>query len=78
MYIFLLIFFCQKRNAILLVFQYYENAIQPELSSPARFRFQGRHYERDGQAEPENLVSVIGTFQLYLTLMATSMCYSVL
>ena len=29
---------CQKKNAILLVFQYQEDAIQPELSRPARFR----------------------------------------
>ena len=31
----------QKQNGILLVFQYQEDAIQPELSSPARFRIQG-------------------------------------
>ena len=29
------------KNAILLVFQYYEDVIRPELSSPDRFRFQG-------------------------------------
>ena len=31
----------KKKNAILLVFQYKENAIRPELSSKARFRIQG-------------------------------------
>ena len=33
-------YFWLKKNAILLVFQYEENAIQPELSSPACFRIQ--------------------------------------
>ena len=32
----------REKNAILLVFQLYkEDTIQPELSSPARFRIQG-------------------------------------
>ena len=38
----------RKKNAILLVFQYQEDAIQPEFSSPARFRFQGGYPQRDG------------------------------
>ena len=49
-----------KKNAFLLVFQYQEDAIQPELSSPARFRFQGGQYERDGRRTKEILVSYIG------------------
>ena len=35
-------------NANLLVFQYKEDALRPELSSPAHFRIQGVSPERDG------------------------------
>ena len=38
----------KKKNAILLVFQYQEDGIRPELSSPPRFRIQGGSPERDG------------------------------
>ena len=37
-----------------------EDAIRPELSSPARFRFQGGYPERDGGRSPEILVSNLG------------------
>ena len=55
----------EEKNALLLVFQYEEDAIQPELSSPARFRFQGGSPERDGggrrtEEQQEILVSNIG------------------
>ena len=60
-FIFSFLFFRRKKkkNAILLVFQYKEDAIRPELSSPARFRFQGGSPERDGRTK-EILVSNIG------------------
>ena len=34
-------FFNNKKNGILLIFQYKESAIRPELSSPAHYRIQG-------------------------------------
>ena len=41
-YIYIYFFFlAEKKNAIFKVFQYSEDKIQPELSSPARFRIQG-------------------------------------
>ena len=39
-----------EKNAILLVFQYQEDTIRPELSSPPRFRIQGGQPERDTAA----------------------------
>ena len=52
--------FFAKKNAILLVFQYYEDGIRPELSSPPRFRFQGGSPERtDEGRRKEILVSEI-------------------
>ena len=39
---------CLAKNAILLVFQYYEDAIRSELSSPARFRIQEGSPKPDG------------------------------
>ena len=36
----------EKKNAILLVFQYKEDGIRPELSSPPGFRIQGGWSER--------------------------------
>ena len=38
----------EEKNANHFVFQYYDNAFQPELSSPARFRIQGGSSEPDG------------------------------
>ena len=38
----------RRKNAMTLVFQYKEDAIQPELCSPSRFRIQGWSPERDG------------------------------
>ena len=54
------LFFLQKK--ILLVFQYYEDAIQPELSSTYHFRIQGwgGYPERDEGQRTENLVSNFG------------------
>ena len=46
---FCLIFFSPEKNAILLVFQYQEDAIRPELFSPAIFRIKGGSPERDGR-----------------------------
>ena len=43
-----------EKNAILLVLKYQEDAIQPELSRPARFRFQGGQYKPDGQTNGRN------------------------
>ena len=43
----------KKKNAIIIVFQYEEDAIGPELSSPARFRIQGGYPERDGRRTEE-------------------------
>ena len=37
----------EEKNAISLVFHYYEDAIRPEPSSPAHFRIQGGYPERD-------------------------------
>ena len=37
----ILFFFFAKKKTIFLVFQYKDDAIRPELSSPARSRFQG-------------------------------------
>ena len=55
----------KEKNAILLVFQYQEYGIRPELSSPARFRIQGGYPERDGgrrrRRTKEILVSNIGS-----------------
>ena len=48
---------------MLLVFQYLEDAIQPELSSPARFRFKGGRVTwalRMYEGQTEILVSNIG------------------
>ena len=49
-FFFLKIFFRRrKKNTILLVFQYQDDAIRPELFSPPRFRIQGGYPECDGQ-----------------------------
>ena len=37
----------KEKNAMLLVFQYKDDAIRPELSSPPCFRIQGGYPERD-------------------------------
>ena len=37
-----------EKNAILLVFNYQEDAIRPELFISSRFRIQGGYTERDG------------------------------
>ena len=53
----------REKNAILLVFQHQEDAIQPELSSPPRFRIQGR----DGRTKDKGRISlclIINTFGL--------------
>jgi hypothetical protein len=60
----------QKKNAILLVFQSYEDAIQPSHSSPARFRFQGGYPERDtvAVAVVAGVVVVAGKYFPFLIL----------
>ena len=61
-------FFMQrKKNAFLLVLVIEEIGFQPELSSPPRFRIQGRYPERYGGGQrKEILVSNIGlTFLNY-------------
>ena len=49
--------FCRKKkkktNATILVFQYQEDPIRPEISSPSRFRFQGGYPEREGRTKDE-------------------------
>ena len=51
-----------QKNYILLILPIKEISLQPELSSPARFRFQGGYPERDGGGgvRMEILVSNIG------------------
>ena len=44
----------KKKNAILLVFQYKEDGIRPELSSPPRFRNQGAYPERHERTNEGN------------------------
>ena len=53
---------CRKKekNAILLVFQYYEDAIRPELSSLPRFGIQGGPLSVTKDERTEILVSNIG------------------
>ena len=41
----------EEKKAIFLVFHYQEDAIRPELSSPARFRFQGGSPKHDGRTD---------------------------
>ena len=54
-------FFCQKKNAILLVLPIEEISLRPELSSPARCRILGGSPEPDGGWRTEEiLVSNIG------------------
>ena len=55
----------QKKNAIFLVFQYKEDGIRPELSSPSRFRIQGGYPERDTVAAA-GVVVVAGQYFSFL------------
>ena len=60
--------FCKKKeekNAALLVFQYQEDAIRPELNSPPRFRVRG-YPERDGTAAAAAGVIVAGRYFPFL------------
>ena len=53
---------CKKKYAILLVFQYQEDMILPEPSSPPRFRIQGGYPERY-EIRKEILVSNFGFYR---------------
>ena len=48
----------EEKNAILLVFQYYD-MIQPDLSSPARFRFQGGSTSVTNEEEEERMKEIL-------------------
>ena len=48
----------RKKIAILLVFQYQEDPIGPELSSPPRFRFQGGQHEPYGRTEDKGRTEI--------------------
>ena len=57
---FIFTFFAEEKNVILLVFQYLEDAIRPELSSPTCFRILGGTLslteEKDGRRKSSGLI----------------------
>ena len=55
----------KKKKNILLVWPIEEISLQPELSSPARFRIQGGYPEPDGEGQTEILMSNIGCLNTY-------------
>ena len=58
----------KKKNVFLLVFQYKEDTIRPELSSPALFRIQGGSPDRDRAGAAAGVVEVAGQYFSFLIL----------